>query len=117
MTFSRYRITNTRCLQNGFQTGALIVDLTDTPMGTISVCNVHIHSYEEDKRLPEIQQVLSYEHNCDHQIILGDFNAISITDPYPSVTAPEFERRFEVTDKIAQRNLVDLHEKLTKGSN
>ena len=48
---SRYKIQNTDKFQAGFQTGALIVNLLDTPLGNLSVVNMYLHETNEDNRL------------------------------------------------------------------
>ena len=44
---SRYRIQSTDKFQSGFEKGALIVNLVDTPLGNISAVNVDLHGTSE----------------------------------------------------------------------
>ena len=111
---SRYRIQSYQQFQVGFQTGALLVNLVDTPLGNISVINVDLHETNEDNRLQEIEAVLSFDQKFPMWILLGNLNSIS-----PSDSDPRFDQRFEVMHRIAAEGLVDviaLRNKLKKSS-
>ena len=56
--FSRYKIVYAQEFKSGFQTGALLANLTGTPLGDVSIANVHLHASDEDRRLAEIGEVL-----------------------------------------------------------
>jgi len=86
-------------VQKPFQTGALLVHI-DTPDGVLSLCNVHLHAFNESARLVEIEALLTAFGDAKPDIILGDLNAISRGDGY----APndEFESRYDVSDRLAQ---------------
>ncbi len=107
VTFSRYPIRNIhRFKGQAFETGALSLD-ADSPLGPISICNVHLHSTDEARRLAEIKTVLSYQDSCGPQIILGDFNALSCFDPYTDDES-EFGLQFDTIDEMNTR-FIDLH--------
>ena len=44
---SRYRIVSTDKFRAGFETGALMLNLVDTPVGNISVVSVDLHGSSE----------------------------------------------------------------------
>lgn len=56
--FSRYKIIYAKEFRSGFETGALLANLTETPLGNVSIVNVHLHAADEDRRLAEIEEVL-----------------------------------------------------------
>ena len=99
VTFSRYPIISTHDFPDGnFQSAALSI-LLKTETGPISICNVHLHSYVEEKRMQELGSILKYQSQFQDQIILGDFNAISRVDEYSS-NVTEFELKYDVTDRM-----------------
>ncbi len=84
-----------------FQCAALSV-VIDSPFGKLSICNIHLHSHSEDKRVKEVEVVLSYQSKYDKYIIMGDFNSLSRLDNYGDLSAQEFTHydltRYEATD-------------------
>ena len=86
-----------------FQCAALSV-VIDSPLGKLSICNIHLHAHSEDERVNEAEAVLSYQSKYDKHIILGDFNSLSRSDNYCDLSAREFTyydlTRFEATDKF-----------------
>lgn len=104
--FTRYHIVmDHNFSENRFQSAAQSLML-DTPLGRISLVNLHLHASNEAKRLQEITTVLAYQKQFPCQIVLGDFNAVSRKDPYPPGQS-EFEPLTLVTDKMSGR-LTDL---------
>jgi len=104
--FSRYPIEQVhRFSPDQFQTAAISL-LLNAPLGLISLANLHLHASLESSRLREIQTVLDFQRQFSRQILLGDFNAISRDDPYPSGQT-EFEMLTLVTDEVSKR-LSDL---------
>ena len=90
-----------------FQCAALSV-VIDSPLGKLSICNVHLHAHSEDERVRETEVVLSYQSKFDKYIILGDFNSLSRSDNYDDLSAQEFGfydlARFEATDILNRRH-------------
>ena len=105
--FSRCPLLNAHMFPDGdFQSAALSVE-TDTPLGRVSLCNLHLHAYCEDERLRELGQILEHQNSFDRQIIIGDFNALSRLDKDIYPDDPKFELRFDVTDRLTG-DFVDL---------
>ena len=112
VTFSRYPIISTHDFPDGdFQSAALSV-LLETETGPVSVCNVHLHSYVEEKRMQELDSILKYQSQFQDRIILGDFNAISRVDGYTSAVT-EFNLIYDVTDQMRIEH-IDLFAQKTK---
>jgi len=86
-----------------FQCAALSV-VIDSPLGKLSICNVHLHAHSEDERVNEAEAVLNYQKKFDKHIILGDFNSLSRSDNYGDLSAREISyydlARFETIDKF-----------------
>ncbi len=84
-----------------FQCAALSV-VIDSPLGKLSICNVHLHAHSGNERVREVEVVLSYHSKYDKYIILGDFNSLSRSDKYGDLSALEFTHydltHFETTD-------------------
>ena len=91
-----------------FKYAALSV-VIDSPLGKISICNIHLHAHSGDERVSagdvrarEAGVVLSYQSKYNKHIILGDFNSLSRSDNYGDLSAREFTwydlARFEATD-------------------
>ena len=104
--FSRFALRDAHVFPASEFESAVLSVLAETPLGPVTVCAVHLHATQEDRRLGEIQTVLARQRALGRQILLGDFNAISRNDPYPSPQS-EFEARTEVTDRVSS-HLVDL---------
>lgn len=89
--------------ESSFQSAALSV-VINSPIGELSLCNVHLHANSEDERLKEVKAVLNYQSKYKKYIILGDFNALSRSDNYGDLSAREFTHYdltgFEVTDML-----------------
>jgi len=103
-SLSRYPLRNIHTfLGSSFQCAALSV-VVDSPLGELSLCNVHLHAHSEDERLKEIGVVLDYQSKFEKNIILGDCNALSRSDTYGSLSAKEFTyydlTRFDATDML-----------------
>jgi len=92
-----------------FDCAALSV-VIDCPIGEISICNLHLHAFSEDKRLNELDVVLKYQSRYKNHMLLGDFNSLSRHDHYGNLSAEEFIyydlNRFEATDMLS-KNYVD----------
>lgn len=58
-----------------FQCAPLSV-VVDSPLGKLSICNIHLHARSEDERVREAEVILGYQSNYSKHIILGDFNSI-----------------------------------------
>jgi len=88
-----------------FNCAALSV-VIDSPLGELSICNLHLHAYSEDKRLNELEVILKYQSRYKNHMLLGDFNSLSYKDNYDTKTL-EVENRFDVTD-ILNKNYTDV---------
>jgi len=91
----------------------------DSPVGEITLCNIHLHTRCEDHRLKAMNTVLEYLSKFEKCIILGDYNALSRTDQYDDLTTNEFTHydlhRFEATD-LFNEHFVDTARFLQKNS-
>ena len=91
------------------QSAALSV-VIDSPLGELSICNVHLNARSENERLKEIKSILKFQSKYKNHIILGDFNAIFRTNKYSDLTAREFTyydlTHFYVTD-LLKKSYVD----------
>ncbi len=104
--FSRYQLSDIHHFNEcTFQSAALSA-VAHTPLGRLSLCTVHLHAFDERKRLAELSCLQTHQRKFPAQILLGDFNAVSRIDSYPAETS-EFELTYNVTDKLNQ-SLVDL---------
>ena len=81
-----------------------------SPLGKLAICNVQLNleetGHSEDKRLKELEIILKHVSEYKKQIILGDFNSLSVDDNYILRTL-EVEPRFDVTEKL-KRKYVDV---------
>jgi len=106
VTLSRYPLREEYTFQDfTFQAAALSV-VIDSPLGELSLCNLHLHAFSEDKRLKELEIILKYQSKYKNHILLGDFNSISNKDEY-NVESLEVEKRFDVTDFL-NKNYTDV---------
>ena len=84
-----------------FQCAPLSV-VVDSPLGKLSICNIHLHARSEDERMRESKVILNYQSKYNKHIILGDFNSLSRVDNYSDLSAYEFTHydltRYETTD-------------------
>ncbi len=98
-------------------THAGLATTIDSPIGEITLCNVHLHSRSEKERLKGVDAVLGHLSSCEKGVILGDCNALSRDDNYEDLTAEEFTHydlnRFEVTDAFNEK-FVDVARHLNK---
>ena len=92
--------------QAPFSIEAPISTVIDSPLGELSICNLHLDAWSENKRLKELEIILRDESEYRNQILLGDFNSVSSSDNY-DVERLEVEARFDVTD-ILRRDYVDV---------
>jgi len=76
--------------------------VVDSPLGKLSICNIHLHARSEDERVRESKVILSYQSKYNKHIVLGDFNSLSRLDNYGDLSAYEFTHydltRYETTD-------------------
>jgi len=106
VSLSRYPLKNIHMFSGQpFLNGALLT-LVDSPLGELAICNLHLDTYSEDRRLKELDIILKHVSKHTNQILLGDFNSISSDDNYNLETL-EVEARFDVID-ILKRNYVDI---------
>ncbi len=105
-SLSRYPLRKEHTFpESSFQSAALSVAI-DSPLGEISLCNVHLHANSEAERLKEIKVIIKYQSKHENHIILGDLNAISRSDNIPNLSTEESTRydltRFDVTDMLGE---------------
>ena len=102
-SFSRYPFEE-RHLFSGpqFQCAGLFTAI-GSPLGKLAICNVQLNleetGHSEDKRLRELEIILKHVSRYKNQIILGDFNSLSLDDNY-HLEALEVEPRFDVTNSL-----------------
>ena len=106
-SLSRYPLREEHTFpESSFQSAALSVAI-DSPLGEISLCNVHLHDSSEAERLKEISVITKYQSKHKNYIILGDLNAISRSDNHRNLSSEESARydltRFDVTDMLSRR--------------
>ncbi len=119
-SLSRYPLREEHTFpESSFQSAALSVAI-DSPLGEISLCNVHLHDSSEAERLKEIAVILKHQSKHKNHIILGDFNAVSRSDNCRNFSSEESARddltRFDVTD-ILSRSYVDVVSHLNVSEN
>ncbi len=105
-SLSRYPLREEHTFpESTFQSAALSVAI-DSPLGEISLCNVHLHANSEAERLKEIEVIIKYQSKHKNHIILGDFNAVSRSDDLPDLSIEESTRydfpHFDVTDMLSE---------------
>ncbi len=66
-----------------------------TLVGELSICNAYLSHLCEDKRVPEIKEVLEDLRGRDMSILMGDFNALSPEDSIPSSAVAHFSPRMK----------------------
>ncbi|MFT5218429.1 MAG: exodeoxyribonuclease-3 [Planctomycetota bacterium] len=98
-SFSRFPIQHSVSKAPGQLQSAALNTRIDTPLGLLSILNLHLHDSSEDARLAELELLVNQHHNEPADLVLGDFNAISRIDGYNLKTL-ECEARFEVTDAL-----------------
>jgi len=96
-----------------FHCAALSV-VIDSPLGEISICNLHLHAFSENIRLNELKVILKYQSQYKNHMLLGDFNSLSHKDEYDTKTL-EVENRFDVTD-ILNKSYTDVASHLALGN-
>lgn len=79
-------------------------------LGEIAICNIHLNSKGENKRLQEIETILSRMNHYEKSIIMGDFNSLSESDGYRKDSVAPSKYRFEVTTKMKQGGFIDVAE-------
>ena len=119
-SLSRYPLRQEHTFpESRFQSAALSV-VIDSPLGEISLCNVHLHDSSEVERLKEIEVIIKHQSKHKNHIILGDFNAISRSDDCHNLPSEESTRynltHFDVTDML-NRDYVDVVSHLNVSDN
>lgn len=103
-SFSKSPIKHIYTFDDSAFAHAGLVTTVDSPVGELTLCNVHLHNRSEDERLRSIKTVLDYLSKFEKNIILGDHNALSRGDNYSDLSAEEFTYyeldRFEVADLL-----------------
>ena len=109
-SFSRYPFKETHLFSaRQFQCAGLFT-VMGSPLGELAICNVQLNleetGHSEDKRLGELEIIFKHVSGHKTQILLGDFNSLSLDDDYQLDTL-EVEPRFDVTNRL-KRNYVDV---------
>jgi len=97
---SRYRLSDIHHFDECSLQSAALSAIIDTPVGPLSFCVVHLHAFDERKRLEELSCLLAHQKKYRDQVLLGDFNAISRAAQHPLDTR-EFELSYMVTDMLS----------------
>lgn len=79
--------------------GGALLAVINSPIGELSICNLHLNAHSEDIRLEEIEIILEHTARFKNVILLGDFNSLSRDDEYDPETL-EVEYSFEATDML-----------------
>jgi exodeoxyribonuclease-3 len=102
VSLSRYPLQEEYLFPDSTFKHAALSVVIDSPLGKLSICNIHLHAHSEDERVSEAEMVLSYQAKHGQHIILGDFNSLSRLDNHGDLSAHEFTwydlARFEATD-------------------
>jgi len=85
---------------------AALHTVIDSPLGELSICNVHLDAYSEDIRLQQLEIILKLRPECGQQILLGDLNSVTSVDQYDPETL-QVEPRFDVVEQL-KRDYVDV---------
>ncbi len=101
VVFSRYPLKQIHRFSECELESAAVAMMIETPIGAVSFCNLHLHSTSETARIRELECILAYLGKSGDQLVVGDFNAISRSDPYTS-DASDFELRYDVTDMLGE---------------
>jgi exodeoxyribonuclease-3 len=109
VSLSRYPLQEEYLFPDSTFKHAALSVVIDSPLGKLSICNIHLHAHSGDERVRagdervrEAEVVLSYQSKYSNHIILGDFNSLSRLDNHGDLSAHEFTwydlARFEATD-------------------
>ena len=105
-SFSRYPFKKNFEFSGCAISGGALLSVLDSPLGKLAICNFHLDAYSEDIRLQELAVIRKRISRHKKQILLGDFNSVSLGDNYDPQTL-QVESRFDVMDKL-KRDYVDV---------
>ena len=106
VNFSRYPFKKSFEFSGCAISGGALLSVLDSPLGKLAICNFHLDAYSEDIRLQELAVIRKRISRHKKQILLGDFNSVSLGDNYDPQTL-QVESRFDVMDKL-KRDYVDV---------
>ena len=102
-TLSRYPFKSRYVYsQADFAIAPPLCTVIDSFVGELSICNIHLDTWSEDKRLKELEVILKDGAEYENRILLGDLNSVSDDDNY-DVETLEVKARFDVTNRLKQR--------------
>ena len=115
-SLSRYPLRSVYAFpSSSFQSAALSVVIS-SPVGELSLCNVHLNSSSGNSRVKEIKEVLSHQSRFENNIILGDCNTLDpdawhLIEERGNPKSEEFVRydlaNCKVTDVLTEEGYVD----------
>jgi|AP95_1055475.scaffolds.fasta_scaffold29997_2 endonuclease/exonuclease/phosphatase family metal-dependent hydrolase len=105
-SFSRYPFKKNFEFSGCAISGGALLSVIDSPLGKLAICNFQLGAHSEDVRLRELAVIRKRISRYEKQILLGDFNSVSLGDNYDIQTL-QVESRFDVMDKL-KRDYVDV---------
>ena len=103
---SRYPLRDIYTFSDTSSGLAALSMVIDSPLGEMSLCNVHLPAHLEEERAGLLKEVLRYQSQYPSHVILADLNAISRADQYGDLSAKEFTYHgltgFETTDMMKE---------------
>jgi exodeoxyribonuclease-3 len=116
-TFSRLPIISSEVITSGFWHSAVktTVEHDGEPL---DIWNVHLNPQGEDKRITEVEKIISLADARQRVIITGDFNSLSAADKYPDDLFGQLAARgitkfgahklhYDVTDRLRKAGFAD----------
>ena len=90
VSLSRFPLREIHTFSNFLFKCAVLSVIIDSPLGELSICNLHLDVNSRDSRVREARAVLDYQSKFKKSVILGDFNSLSHFDHYEDLSAEEF---------------------------
>jgi len=95
-SLSRYEMTENHKFSGCTISGGALLTVIDSPVGKLAICNFHLDAYSEQIRLRELADIWKRISMHENQILLGDFNSVSLGGDYDPETI-EVEYSFAVS--------------------
>jgi len=107
--YSRWPLKEVHDFCKQLSIAGLGVAIDTKEFGQIGILSFHLPTTKsEDKRLQELKIVLSHMKRFDKQIIMGDFNSISVRDNYVIEEMDDaVEKRFDVMARCEELGYID----------
>jgi len=107
-------------IKKGFRHVVVQIIIKEGKHRGLNVFFVHLSPVSEDERMKEVEKLLLYINKYSRSIVMGDFNSLSLHDPYNEKKLMAFFKknnitkyginklRFDVIKKIESSGLVDV---------